>query len=386
MVAPLDSHYAVRLECPPFVGNAKDAIRFHHFFSDRLGGPGGFSVCLDVTQYLFQMSVRQLAILSQRARKPAKNPADVQTNRVLFISFRDANGCGRSVPKLNCGVRYALVGQSMKQLQPLHKAAQNGDLEMVKALLLSKAKVNARCFNGTHERTPLHIAAANGHKEVVEILLANKADFRARDTHGQTPLVVAQEAGHYDVAEALRNRHCSCFFCDRPFPDDSGKHEIHVYKSLGRIGPISRGYDFISWKIKTRHVRGEEINVCSRCKRRITSWYLLWPLLLFVPGAGVLVPAFYAFTMHNYTAPIVQACPLWLSASVFIGLGIGALAALTAVFKYDHYSIAFDSREIVERTIIRRTVNTNFRYMTPEGDELLFVTSKRHASIREGKG
>jgi hypothetical protein len=53
----------------------------------------------------------------------------------------------------------------------IHDAAQAGDLEKIKALLLNNPKL---VFSKNNESlTPLHLAALEGHKEVVELLLVN---------------------------------------------------------------------------------------------------------------------------------------------------------------------------------------------------------------------
>jgi hypothetical protein len=86
---------------------------------------------------------------------------------------------------------------------PLHIAAENGDTDMMRLLLASKADVNARNNLG---QTPLHTAAAKNHLDAVELLLANKADVNARDNDGDTPRHWAVKAGGKDVAELLRRR------------------------------------------------------------------------------------------------------------------------------------------------------------------------------------
>jgi ankyrin repeat protein len=83
---------------------------------------------------------------------------------------------------------------------PLHRAAQEGGMALVKLLLASGADVNAQDNYGN---TPLHEAALNGHKEVVALLLTCKADFNARNKNGETPLHRAAMTGHNDVAELL---------------------------------------------------------------------------------------------------------------------------------------------------------------------------------------
>jgi ankyrin repeat protein len=81
------------------------------------------------------------------------------------------------------------------------KAAREGDLEKVKALLKSNAAlVSARADDGL---TGLHIAAVMGHSDLAELLLLSKADVNATDNVGATPLHAAGELGRRNVAELL---------------------------------------------------------------------------------------------------------------------------------------------------------------------------------------
>ena len=83
---------------------------------------------------------------------------------------------------------------------PLHAAAQHGHLEVVKLLLAKNADVNAVEI---YKSTPLHYAAENGHLEVVKLLLANNADVNAVDNCTNTPLYDAAWHGHLEVVKLL---------------------------------------------------------------------------------------------------------------------------------------------------------------------------------------
>jgi ankyrin repeat protein len=72
----------------------------------------------------------------------------------------------------------------------------------VVALLLQRGvNVNVRNSRG---QTPLHIAAQNGQLDVVRLLLASQQiDVNARDQQGSTPLHLASEKGHVEVVQLL---------------------------------------------------------------------------------------------------------------------------------------------------------------------------------------
>jgi ankyrin repeat protein len=89
---------------------------------------------------------------------------------------------------------------------PLHVAAQQGELELVRALLSRKADPNARTFRTTPpktkytgdgprpqagEQTPLMLAARRDHEEVMRALVAGGADPAIRAQDGTTLLMAA---------------------------------------------------------------------------------------------------------------------------------------------------------------------------------------------------
>ena len=80
-------------------------------------------------------------------------------------------GCGPSVPDIS-----------------IHRAAEKGNIEVVKKHLANGADINARDSDGL---TPLIQAAFKGHNELVELLIAEGADVNAKDKYGGTTLHVA---------------------------------------------------------------------------------------------------------------------------------------------------------------------------------------------------
>ena len=74
-------------------------------------------------------------------------------------------------------------------LTPLHVAAGNGRAEVVKVLLKSGAKLEAK--DKKHWKTPLHWAVFGGGVAAAQALLDAGADVNAKDARGQTPLRAA---------------------------------------------------------------------------------------------------------------------------------------------------------------------------------------------------
>ncbi|XGA08541.1 MAG: ankyrin repeat domain-containing protein [Wolbachia endosymbiont of Xenopsylla cheopis] len=76
---------------------------------------------------------------------------------------------------------------------PLHKAAYNGNLEMVDILIKKKADINAQ---NKHGNTPLHMAIIGGKgraEDIVRLLLKEGAIITIKNKSGITPLDLARD-------------------------------------------------------------------------------------------------------------------------------------------------------------------------------------------------
>lgn len=86
---------------------------------------------------------------------------------------------------------------------PLHLAARKAYVEVMAALIHSKADLNAKNFLEDGEETPLHIAIQKGNVEAVELLLKAGADVNARMTDGTRPLDIAEKALTSDLRKLV---------------------------------------------------------------------------------------------------------------------------------------------------------------------------------------
>ncbi|XP_022662844.1 ankyrin repeat domain-containing protein 50-like isoform X2 [Varroa destructor] len=82
----------------------------------------------------------------------------------------------------------------------LHRAAEEGDLQLVARLVEMGAAIENADRNG---QTPLNLAARQGHLQVLEALLRAGAAVDRADVDGWTPLRSSAWAGHAAVVDAL---------------------------------------------------------------------------------------------------------------------------------------------------------------------------------------
>ena len=104
------------------------------------------------------------------------------------------------------GILLALVCAStstwaIAEVSDLFKAAYDGDLYQVKALITAKADVNAKTAEGY---TALIVASEKGNQGVVRVLIAAKADVNAKTGDGTTALMMASQQGHQEVMQLLK--------------------------------------------------------------------------------------------------------------------------------------------------------------------------------------
>eukprot|EP01095_Lingulamoeba_sp_RSL-Kostka_P011842 TRINITY_DN45_c4_g1_i2.p1 TRINITY_DN45_c4_g1~~TRINITY_DN45_c4_g1_i2.p1 ORF type:complete len:336 (-),score=119.86 TRINITY_DN45_c4_g1_i2:31-1038(-) len=86
----------------------------------------------------------------------------------------------------------------------LHLAVCNRDLKMAKALL-QQGNIDVNCKTTDLSQTPLIMALATDCKEMVELLLLFKADVNVRDFQGRTLLYCATCIGAKNMIERLLN-------------------------------------------------------------------------------------------------------------------------------------------------------------------------------------
>jgi hypothetical protein len=108
-------------------------------------------------------------------------------------------------------------------------AAMQGDVQTVKKLLDAKVEVGAR--DEWANRTPLHWAARNRHLEVLKMLLDAKADALAQDKNGWTALHCGAYRGHTEVVKMLLEANVNV-----EVQDNTGRTALDMAREKGHFG------------------------------------------------------------------------------------------------------------------------------------------------------
>ena len=158
---------------------------------------------------------------------------------------------------------------------PLHAAVRQGDIELVKALLLSNhgADINLRDNWG---KTPLHRATCNGHEAIVKLLLDKGADINLQDDWlFWTPLHWAASKGHEAIIRLLLDKGT-----DINLKNNLGYTPLHWAASLGHEATVKllldRGADInlknnIGWTPLQTATENGRHGVVQIIKERIKS-------------------------------------------------------------------------------------------------------------------
>ncbi|MCY4320940.1 MAG: ankyrin repeat domain-containing protein [Bdellovibrionaceae bacterium] len=98
---------------------------------------------------------------------------------------------------------YSIHEMNDQNLPFLHVAVENGDNDLVKALIHNGENFNINALD-KYGNTALHIAVWNGYINIVQILLKNKADVNIKGTLG-TILHIAVQKKYYNIVKILLN-------------------------------------------------------------------------------------------------------------------------------------------------------------------------------------
>jgi ankyrin repeat protein len=142
------------------------------------------------------------------------------------------NGLTSSVERL-LSIRNINVNvKSVHGATPLHYAASNGHIEIVRLLLQNGAEVNVRSINGY---TPLHSAAFYGYVDILHLLVEKGADLEAQDLNGQRALHYSAWHGHLPFIQELVSR----YHVDITARENDGRTALSMAMSYDRTAAVA---------------------------------------------------------------------------------------------------------------------------------------------------
>ncbi len=107
------------------------------------------------------------------------------------------------------GIKLEIAGGASVELEngwgsrPLHRAAANSNVEIVRLLMSAGAAIDAR--NTLHGWMPIHYAAKQGCAEAIRVLLEAGSPVDAKDRYDREPIHMAAESGDPESVEVLLN-------------------------------------------------------------------------------------------------------------------------------------------------------------------------------------
>ncbi len=137
-----------------------------------------------------------------RSASPSKTPPKVSKSRTIELPRMAVHT--KTEPHHDATLRRLTKSETEPSLNgDLLRAAENGSLEQIKALLEKDGDVNAK---GPYGRTVLMAAARSGNREVVKFLMNKGADAQAKSNFGNTALMAAARSGNLDVVKFLMDK------------------------------------------------------------------------------------------------------------------------------------------------------------------------------------
>ena len=136
-----------------------------------------------------------VTVSSLLARGFDANTLDPQGQHGLLVAIKEPSP--RTAKVLLNAPKIDLNTLNLQGESPLMLAALKGELELAAQMVKKGADVNKTGW------TPLHYAASNGHVAVVKLLLENHAYIDAESPNGTTPLMMASMYGSPEAVKLL---------------------------------------------------------------------------------------------------------------------------------------------------------------------------------------
>jgi len=150
-----------------------------------------------------------LAIFLMITLRPpqTKQPTTVSDNQPIEVppatpDVSNGNGFENNNPLVENRMEKPKDRTRFSRGTPMHNAATDGDVEMMKLLLEQGADVNIKTMGGT----PMFEAAWGGHIEAMKWLKEHGADVNAKNIDGKTPMFDAARGGQIEAMKWLKEQ------------------------------------------------------------------------------------------------------------------------------------------------------------------------------------
>lgn len=158
-----------------------------------------------------------------------------------------------------------LAHESLDMLRPFLKAAEYGQLGIVKKIAQGQFNINAEGDQG--RRSALHLAASNDHLDIVKFLVEHGADRTLIDSQGRTPL-------HAAVENASDCRCLHLLFdsnVDANLGDKEGLTAWHLAALAGNIHALRSFRDFTANGQSQSHLKANDGRTLLHCAAQSAS-------------------------------------------------------------------------------------------------------------------
>jgi ankyrin repeat protein len=131
---------------------------------------------------------------------------------ICLIEYSKSNANkGKSIMN---GIRDVIDVRNKFGLTPLHGACFYGQYKVAQYLLDMGACPNAKSYSSPpfYGASPLHLAALNGHVNLVKLLLGRGANSSFKDSKGCDPLRIAEIHNHQDCFQILKKSNADMLY------------------------------------------------------------------------------------------------------------------------------------------------------------------------------
>ncbi|RWS13798.1 ankyrin repeat domain-containing protein 6-like protein, partial [Dinothrombium tinctorium] len=167
----------------------------------------------------------------QKASPIIRQNGDLQAISPSVEALKQAAAVGNFDEVRQLCLKSVPIAPDSSGYTPLHIAATEGHVEVVRLLLKSGAQIDAQ--DDIHGNTALHEAAWKGYSHTVEVLCKHKANLHLKNKGGFSPLHLVCQQGH--------NQSCRVLLlhgCEPDLKNNYGDSPLHTAARYGHAGVV----------------------------------------------------------------------------------------------------------------------------------------------------